>query len=872
MIHTDGALQMVDYVIPQLLLPNGKPPLDSNSNPFITIPTHPTETYDYNVDWGDGNNSTNLSGDATHVYASSGTKTVTITGTFPRIFLNNGSASSKITSIDQWGTGTWTSMEAAFFGADNLVMTATDSPDLSQVTSMKEMFRDADVFNQDIGGWDTSSVTDMSSMFEGAYNFNQDISGWDTSSVTDMSYMFEETEIFNQDIGGWNTSSVTDMSRMFYYALAFDQNISGWDTSSVTDMSYMFDVAEIFNGDISGWDTSSVTSMYGMFSDANAFNQDISGWDTSSVTSMHGMFSDANAFNQDIGGWDTSSVTDISRMFYYALAFDQNIGGWDTSKVTSMKSMFRGADVFNQDIGSWDVASLTNASTMFFGVTLTSENYDALLAGWAAQTLQTGLDFHGGNSEYCANEGSNRAVLIDTYGWSITDGGLCDPSTFITQWQTSSNVTGDPYVTIPTHPTETYDYNVDWGDGNNSTNLSGDATHVYTSSGTKTVTITGVFPRIYLNNGSESLKIASIDQWGTGTWTSMENAFFGAENLVMTATDSPDLSLVTSMEEMFRNARIFNGDIGGWDTSSVTDMSSMFNGALDFNQDISGWNTFSVTKMNLMLRRALDFNQDISGWDTSNVTTMTGMFYDAKAFNQDIGGWNTSNVTDMNSMLRGTEDFNQDIGSWDVSSLTNAVNMFRDAAVFNQDIGGWNTSSVTDMNSMFRDTDVFNQDIGSWNVSSLTNAPNMFQGATLSSENYDALLAGWAAQSLQTGVNFHGGNSQYCANEGSNRAVLIDTYGWSITDGGPCSNILNVKNTAPLNPTIFLQPNPAKEQFYIKGLKEKTLLRSYDPRGSLLLEREYTSGTPVDISTWAPGLYTVQLINSQGIQTKRLVK
>ena len=249
------------------------------------------------------------------------------------------------------------------------------------------------------------------------------------------------------------------------------------------------------------------------------------------------------------------------------------------------------------------------------------------------------------------------------------------------------------------------------------------------------------------------------------------------------------------------------------------------------------------------------------------------MFYDAKAFNQDIGGWNTSNVTNMNSMLRGAEDFNQDIGSWDVSSLINAVNMFRDAAVFNQDIGGWNTSSVTDMNSMFRDADVFNQDIGSWNVSSLTNAPNMFLGVTLSSENYDALLAGWAAQTpLQAGVNFDGGNSKYCANEGSNRAVLIDTHGWSITDGGPCSNTLNVKNTAPLNPTIFLQPNPAKEQFYIKGLKEKTLLRSYDPRGSLLLEREYTSGTPVDISTWASGLYTVQLINSQGIQTRRLVK
>jgi hypothetical protein len=121
-------------------------------------------------------------------------------------------------------------------------------------------------------------------------------------------------------------------------------------------------------------------------------------------------------------------------------------------------------------------------------------------------------------------------------------------------------------------------------------------------------------------------------------------------------------------------------------------------------------------------------------------------------------------------------------------------------------------------------------------------------------------------------VNFHGGNSQYCANEGSNRAVLIDTYGWNITDGGPCPTILNATETTLSNPTIFLQPNPAKGQFYIKGLKEKTLLRVYDPRGSLLVERAYTSGTPVDISTWASGLYTVQLINSQGIQTRRLVK
>ena len=392
---------------------------------------------------------------------------------------------------------------------------------------------------------------------------------------------------------------------------------------------------------------------------------------------------------------------------------------------------------------------------------------------------------------------------------------------FITQWNTSLDASEFPYVTIPTHPDETYDYNVDWGDGNNSTNQSGDATHVYDSSGIKTVTITGTFPRIYLNKGSEAYKITSIDQWGTGTWTSMEAAFYGAENLVMTATDSPDLSQVTSMKEMFRGARIFNGDISGWDTSSVTDMSSVFHGANAFNQDIGEW-------------------------VTSKVTDMKYMFGDAYAFNTNIGEWVTSSVTDMSRM-------------------------FYNAHVFNPNIGGWITSSVTDMSSMFRNAHAFNQNIGSWDVGNLTNAMAMFFNITLSSENYDALLAGWAAQSpLQTGVDFHGGNSEYCATD-EHHDVLTQTYGWTITDGGPCAT-LNVTDAASLNPTIFLQPNPAKEQFYIKGLKEKTLLRGYDPRGSLLLEREYTPDTPVDISTWASGLYTVELINSQGIQTKRLVK
>ena len=58
---------------------------------------------------------------------------------------------------------------------------------------MKEMFRGAGAFNQDIGGWDVSSVRDMIEMFRGASAFNQDISTWDVPNVTQMQNMFGAT-------------------------------------------------------------------------------------------------------------------------------------------------------------------------------------------------------------------------------------------------------------------------------------------------------------------------------------------------------------------------------------------------------------------------------------------------------------------------------------------------------------------------------------------------------------------------------------------------------------------------------------------------------------------------------------------------------
>jgi surface protein len=278
---------------------------------------------------------TGLSGDTTLEFESAGVYEVNISGQFPH---QKYQVKSGIVDVKQWGDIEWESMHQMFVGGSLQSISATDTPDLSNVEDMSRMFAYS-AFDDNIEDWDTSNVENMSEIFFEAHDFDKPLNSWDTSSVTDMSRAFSRTS-FNQDIGGW-------------------------DTGNVRTMRNMFTNAESFNGDIGGWDTSSVNRMDEMFVGADSFNQDIGGWDTSNVEFMGGMFAGADAFDQDIGGWDTSNVEDMRTMFHGAESFNRDIGGWDTSSVTNMDLMFRRASSFNQDLSSWCVEQIESRPTDF---------------------------------------------------------------------------------------------------------------------------------------------------------------------------------------------------------------------------------------------------------------------------------------------------------------------------------------------------------------------------------------------------------------------------------------------------------------------------------------------------------------------------
>ena len=293
---------------------------------------------------------------------------------------------------------------------------------------------------------------------------------------------------------------------------------------------------------------------------------------------------------------------------------------------------------------------------------------------WGQATINNNIDWGGAK----ANSTNGFGAVYENSPSKDTDilGVVFLP--FQMQFDTSGGKT----ITIPS--TVGSSFTVDWGDTTVTTETGGTISHTYASGiATSTVSIgaegdSGAFTYFKFQNAGSKSDLIDIPQWGNIVWLTMDSVFYGCNNsnfTTITATDTPNLSGVTSMGNMFRGATNFNSDISSWDVSNVTSMAGMFRSATSFNQDISSWNTSKVTNMDGVFYTATSFNQDLSNWNTSKVTTMSSMFRSATSFNQDISSWDTGKVASMGYMFFGATSFNQNLSSWNISDLAQASNM-----------------------------------------------------------------------------------------------------------------------------------------------------------------------------------------------------
>nr|WP_298059761.1 BspA family leucine-rich repeat surface protein [uncultured Halomonas sp.] len=602
-------------------------------------------------------------------------------------------ASSFNQDISDWNTASVTNMSGMFRNA-----TSFNQPignwSTNQVADMSQMFWGAAAFNQPIGSWNTANVTTMRNMFEGAVAFDQYIGGWNTSKVTWLQSAFEGASSFNQDISGWDVSGVTLEFRMrdaFNGATNFNQDLSCWEVPTINAMPSNFDTNAIEWVDIDkkpNWGQPLSVACGGVeqepldcyapenigkvgnagvcdgmlivdsvmlgsaptdpqnYKDRSIYHSDSGtrftfGDDdknifTGQVDSFYGLFRSYGYFNSDIGYWETSNVTDMGEMFYGAGDFNQDISGWDVTKVSNMYRMFRNATNFNQDINGWSVLGVENMESLFDG----AEAFNKSLSGWKVSNVQT-MDYM-----FRGADAFNQNLTC----WDVK-GIPSVPTEFISMFS-EVPVFRRPY----------------WGNDPASQCVDNYTCYEESSVG-----------HLGINSPCQGMLI--VDK---SMLDGAEEINAGEDRRILyTDINTGDTSYFT-----------FGDDEKNIFTGQVTSLQGLFSGS-NFNSDIEYWDVSNVSNMRSLFRNADSFNRPLNGWVTSSLTNMNGIFAYNDAFNQPLDFWDVSNVNDAGQAFLGTTEFNQSLGSWVFPSNTLMMEMFKEAEKFNQDLSCWDVEHRT---------------------------------------------------------------------------------------------------------------------------------------------------------------------------------
>ena len=587
-----------------------------SANDTVVLPLVADGTYDFYIDWGDGNRDT-ISGydqsEVTHQYNDTGIYTVQlVANNMVGWQFNDSGDDDKLVEIMDWGPLRFVSDDTNLFkGCSNLTLSTTSDPPFN--ADAAGMFQDCSSLTGTGGNimyWDMSSVTGMNFMLAGCTSLDPDLSNWDVSSIENaegfMSGAGLSMSNYDRILSGWSSQSVQS-----------GVNISFGDTkySHVTGSSYR----DILTSAATGW----VIIDGGAHMPPNP--KFISTWDTRNLNRWNG------------NGDDDKIVLPLHSMGTYDFYIDWG-DGTSEQRVTSYNSS-NGAHTYNPP--------------GIYQITITGT-----LRGWGYDNYAAA----GSNVGQMRNEYKNdtvdvtsqKAKLISIQDWE----GLYFLPASQQQFYAHYNLTYLPTTmfNVPdsgdiSHAFATCSgFQDSFGPGG-----TGDLSNWDTSNVTN---MYGMFSNLYYGGTNRPTLNFNVGSWDTSNVTNMQGMF--QADYEWNNGGSPSIS--------------------GWDTSKVTRFTNMFFFADRFNQPIGSWDTSSADNMYGMFRLALDFNQDLSNWDTSNVIYMTRMFDGAESFDQNLGDWDISGVTALTEFFRSnhglsTSNYDSTLVGWAPQNVQNGINI-----------------------------------------------------------------------------------------------------------------------------------------------------------------------------------------------------
>ena len=694
-------------------------------------------THNLLVDWGDGTTST-ITGYGTpavqHTYATAGTYTVKMSGTFPG-FIQNGDR-LKLLQVANWGSKAWTSMQGAFQSCTNLTITAQDVPNFSACTNMSSMFQSCTSITSipKIKNWVMSNVTNIDGMFVGCTGLSSlDLTGWDLRKVTTFMYSYGPfqgcTNLVTLNVTGWQLPTATTYSfqQLFHGCtkLATITGIGGWDVSKCTNMGSMFYQCNALTSvDLSTWNPISVTNTNNMFTNCQGLTSvNLSNWNLPVCTNLSYMFQQSKVTSVNLTGWvlNTTSSVNMAYMFYACSSLTTLTGfnTLNTSKVTSLEGTFSYCKLSSFDMSGMNFSSCTTFNSTFYGCgSLTSVNVSGMTLNTTSNVIlnsmfrdSTSLTTITGLNTLNMSKVTSVGNMLQNIKVSTLD---------LSNWDLSSCTNFNYFIV-------------------NNPNLT-------------TVNTTG---------------------WILNTTSNIQNAYMIAScgNLTtISGTETWNTSKFTSFNESFRDLyKLSTFNMSNWNLSGVTSMTNMFsNNVLMNNVNMSGVTLNTTT--------SLAMNNTF--FNCNSLTTVIG-----------LKELNMSKVTTLSNAFRGTL-LNADLSNWNLSSCTDFSYMFSYKATgsnYTLNVSNWtlNSTSNINMSGMFTYGGTLSvSGLSTWNVTRVNNFSVFLDIATLPTTEYSNMLVAWDALDLTNNLSFHGGYSKYNAAGQTARSSIIANDVWTISDGG----------------------------------------------------------------------------------------
>lgn len=396
----------------------------------------PSTAYNFTINWGDGNSeiynqTTSATEDLaglTHTYASSGIYDISIvenaSGGFPRIFFNGTTNTSlstddvKVTDILQWGNPKWTIMNDAFEGCVNLSAVATD------------------------GGASTlSGATDFTSSWNGCSSLKY-FPLIDTSKSTDFYLAWNNCTsltsfpLLNTSSSKYFRSAWTNCNSLISFPLI--------DTSKSTDFAFTWSkcskLKEFPAINISsalnvrdGWSSCSSLTSFPLLSSQNVLDFSYA-WSGCTSLSSFPLINTSKGTNFKTSWYNCSSLKtfpliDTSKNLDYTNTW----GSCSSLTAFPLINTLSGTNFSNtwqncknlsaSEFPTLNLSNMINGTNCFNGVKLTTSSYSSLLTSICATNFNNNVVFHGGNSTYNTPASAARIFLVNTKGWTITDGG-----------------------------------------------------------------------------------------------------------------------------------------------------------------------------------------------------------------------------------------------------------------------------------------------------------------------------------------------------------------------------------------------------------------------------------------------------------------